>query len=251
MQKPFLSVIVPSYNEVSNFKSGKIKHMYEYLKKQDYIFEILFVDDGSVDSTLALLNEFQKNKPEVRVLAGPHLGKGPTVARGILAAKGENRLFTDFDQATPIEEIEKLLPFIKRGYDVIIGSREIAGAKREKEPLYRHIMGKGFNIIVKIFIIRGISDTQCGFKLLTQKASQKLVPKMAASSQKTPRKDAFTGAFDVELLFLARKAHFKVVEVPVFWRHYQSTRVNPIKDSLRMFFEVIHIRINALMGKYK
>lgn len=251
MSNPYLSVIIPSYNEASNFKKGKMEHVYSYLKSQNYSFEIVFVDDGSSDQTAKLLTEFSEGKPEIRVIVNKHLGKGPTVASGLLVAKGENRLFTDFDQATPIEEIEKLLPFRNRGYDVIIGSREVEGAKREKEPLYRHIMGKGFNVIVKIFIIRGINDTQCGFKLLSEKACERLVPMLSASKVTKVRQDAFTGAFDVELLFVARKNGFRVAEVPVSWQHFKTNRVNPIKDSLRMFFEVIKIRINALMGKYR
>jgi glycosyltransferase involved in cell wall biosynthesis len=248
---PYLSVIIPSYNEASNFKKGKMEQVYSYLKAQKYSFEIIFVDDGSDDHTADLLNEFSKGKSEIQVIANKHLGKGPTVAKGLMVASGENRLFTDFDQATPIEEIEKLLPFVNRGYDVIIGSREVEGAKREKEPLYRHIMGKGFNLVVKIFIIRGINDTQCGFKLLSQKACEKLVPMLSASKVTAVRKDAFTGAFDVELLFVARKNGFRVAEVPVSWQHFKTDRVNPVKDSLRMFFEVLKIRLNALQGKYK
>ena len=250
MPNPYLSVIIPSYNEALNFKKGKMEHVYSYLKTQKFTFEIIFVDDGSTDNTVALLTEFSQGKHEIKVIANKHLGKGPTVALGLISAEGENRLFTDFDQATPIEEADKLLPFRNHGYDVVIGSREVEGAKREREPLYRHIMGKGFNIIVKLFIIRGINDTQCGFKLLSRKACEKLVPMLSASKVTKVRKDAFTGAFDVELLFVARKNNFRVAEVPVSWQHFKTDRVNPVKDSLRMFFEVIKIRINALMGKY-
>ena len=246
----YLSVIIPAYNESGNFKKGKIEEVYKYLKGRKYSFELVFVDDGSTDNTIELLKKFAKNKPEVVIINNQHMGKGPTVYTGMTKARGINRLFTDFDQATPIEEVEKLLPFRKKGYDIIIGSREVQGAKREKEPFYRHLMGKGFNLVVKIFAVRGINDTQCGFKLLSQKATSELFPKLSAASQNKIRKDAFTGAFDVELLFLAKKNNFQIAEVPVFWKHVKTDRVSPIKDSLRMFFEVLKIRLNAIMGKY-
>jgi dolichyl-phosphate beta-glucosyltransferase len=251
MKNPYLSVIVPAYNEASNFKKGKISEMYEYLKSQTYSFEIIFVDDGSTDQTAQLLEKFKTNKPEVSIIKAKHRGKGPTVATGLLAAKGENRLFTDFDQATPIEEVEKLLPFRNRGDDVIIGSREVVGAKREKEPFYRYLMGKGFNLIVKIFIFRGINDTQCGFKLLSDNAVNDLVPRLSVTKSDQERKGAFTGAFDGELLFIARKSGYTITEVPVYWTHFKTNRVRPVKDSVRMFIEVVRIRLNALMGKYR
>lgn len=246
----YLSVIIPAYNESENFKKGKIEQVYEYLKNQKYSFELVFVDDGSSDNTVKLLKEFATNKPEIIIISNPHMGKGPTVFSGMMKAKGENRLFTDFDQATPIEEVEKLLPFRSKGFEVIIGSREGQGAKREKEPFYRHLMGRGFNLVVKLFAVRGINDTQCGFKLLSQRATLDLLPKLQTTNKNKIRQDAFTGAFDVELLFLAKKNNYQVAEVPVFWKHVKSIRVDPIKDSIRMFIEVIIIRLNAIMGKY-
>ncbi|MFC1653739.1 dolichyl-phosphate beta-glucosyltransferase [Patescibacteria group bacterium] len=251
MNKPYLSVIIPAFNESENFKNGKIHEMYDYLKKQNYSFEIVFVDDGSTDDTANKLKDFSKNKPEVKIILENHKGKGPAVSSGMINSVGENRLFTDFDQATPIQEVEKLLPFRNRGYDIIIGSREVQGAKREKEPFHRHLMGKGFNIIVKILVVRGINDTQCGFKLLSEKATKHIFPKLTVSKQIAQRKDAFTGAFDVEMIFLGRKSGYKIAEVPVYWQHFKTNRVSPIKDSMRMLFEVIKIRLNSIFGKYK
>jgi len=248
MNKPYLSVILPAYNEEANFKRGRLKQAYDYLKSQDYFFEMVLVDDGSTDKTLELLSDFAESRPEIRVIAGNHGGKGPAVLRGMLAATGENRLFADFDQSTPISEVEKLLPFRKKGYDVIIGSREVKGSKREKEPRYRHLMGRVFNLVVQIFAVRGVNDTQCGFKLFSQAATETLFPKLKVTAN--PKKDAFTGAFDVELLFLAQKYEFLVAEVPVFWKHYKTKRVSPIKDSLRMFLEVVRIRFANINGVY-
>lgn len=248
--KPFLSVIVPAYNEEKNFKSGKIEALYSYLKKRPYSTELIFSDDGSSDGTLLILEEFKKNKPEVSIIKNPHKGKGPTVAAGMVHAKGENRLFTDFDQATKISEIEKLLPFRNKGYDVVIGSREVKGSHRKKEPFYRHLMGKGFNLVVRLFAIKGIHDTQCGFKLFSKEATEALFPRLHSFKSKKTISDAFTGAFDVEILYLANKLGYKIAEVPVAWRHYKTERINPLKDSLRMFNEVIKIRLNDMLGKY-
>lgn len=183
-------------------------------------------------------------------MRNPHQGKAAAVATGVRLAQGENILFTDFDQATPLAEIEKLLPFLKKGYDIIIGSREVKGAKREKEPFYRHLMGKVFNLVVKLFAFKGIEDTQCGFKLFKAKAAKELFPQLQVY-RSTKIKNAFTGAFDVELLYLARKKGYQIAEVPVFWQHYKTTRVNPVRDSLRMFSDVLKIRLYDLLGRYK
>lgn len=248
MSHPNISVIIPAYNESENFKRNKLSHVYSYLKSQSKSFELIIVNDGSTDSTMNLLQQFQQNKPEVIVLNEPHRGKAGTVSAGMIKASGKYRLFTDFDQSTPIEEMEKLLPFFDRGYDIVIGSREVEGSAREKEPWYRHLMGKGFNVAVQILAVRGIHDTQCGFKMMSEKATQDLFPKLKATIQ--PKKDAFTGAFDVELLFLARKNHFRTAEVPVQWQHVKTKRVSPIKDSVRMFWQLLLIRWVYFTGKY-
>lgn len=243
-----LSVVIPAYNEQKNIGSDNLEKAYDYLVKQNLAFEMIIVNDGSTDKTLKGLKEFAQDKTRVRIIDNAHQGKAVTVKTGMLSASGKVRLFTDLDQSTPISEIEKLLPFIGKGYDVVIGSREVKGSKREEEPFHRHLMGKVFNLVVKIFAVSGIQDTQCGFKLFTEKAASQLFGQLTVTTQ--PRKDAFTGAFDVELLFLAQKRGYKMAEVPVVWRHIQSQRVNPIKDSARMFFEVVRIRWASLTGVY-
>lgn len=246
----FLSIIIPAYNEAENFKRGALNEVAEYFKKQTYYWEVIIVDDGSKDETSRLIREFVSNKENWRLIQNSHQGKAAAVSRGVLAAKGKNILFTDFDQATPIKEIEKLLKKIKEGYQIVIGSREIKGAKREKEPFYRHLMGKVFNLFVKIFVISGISDTQCGFKLFNNEAVNKLFSKIKVYKDRKVV-DAYTGAFDVELLFLAKKYRLKVAEVPINWHHVKTTRVNPLKDSLRMLFDIIKIRLYDFSGKYE
>ena len=149
-----------------------------------------------------------------------------------------------------ISEVEKLFKYSKN-YSVIIGSREIKGAKRSKEPWYRHLMGKGFNFLVQILAIPGIYDTQCGFKLFKGDLAQQIFSHLEVYGRKKERHDAFTGAFDVEALFLAKKLKQEIKEVPIFWKHHETNRVSPIKDSLRMLFDIIKIRLADLMDKYQ
>lgn len=247
----YLSIIIPSYNESQNIARGVLDRTLTYLKDQTYSWELIFSDDGSTDDTPKFLDQFAKKHQNITVLHNPHRGKGPTVYAGMQAAKGELRLFSDFDQATPIEEVEKLLPFFHRGYDVVIGSREVQGARRDREPFHRHLMGRVFNNIVKTIAISGIQDTQCGFKVFTAQAVDMLFPMLYIYKPGAERQDAYTGAFDVELLYLAAKLHLKIAEVPVLWSYMESVRVAPIKDSTRMFIDLLRIRFADLRGAYK
>ena len=246
---PYLSVVIPSYNEKRNLERTVLDEVIEYLKKQSYQWEVILTDDGSTDGTVALLEAFAKPHDNVTVLKNIHAGKAPTVTAGMLAAKGQWRLFTDFDQSTPIQEVEKLFKFID-SYDVIIGSREMIGSERDKEPFYRHLMGRGFNLLVQILAIPGILDTQCGFKLFSAAATTELFSKLTVYGEQKERSDAFTGAFDVELLFLAKQFGYKIREVPILWKHNFTDRVSPVKDSLRMLRDIIHIRVAAFRGQY-
>lgn len=250
MNSVILSVIIPSYNEMQSIKRGVLDGMYEFLRMQDYTFEMVLSDDGSTDGTIEALREFAENRKEVRLIENHHAGKGPTVTSGMLAARGKYRLFTDFDQSTPIYEVNRALELITEA-DIVIGSREGEGAKRDKEPMLRHIMGRGFNLLVQMLALRGIQDSQCGFKLFTDIATVKLFSSLVIYGNNNPRLDAFTGAFDVELLFLARKSGLKVIEMPVEWKHYESERVSPVKDSVRMLRDIVRIRIAWALGNYK
>lgn len=249
-QKPFLSVIIPAYNEEPNFKKGLIDEVPIYLDKQEYSYEVIIVDDGSSDNTASLAEEFARKHDKIRVIKNPHQGKAQTVKKGVEEASGELILFTDFDQATPISEVSKLLAFIP-DYDIVIGSRQLPGAKREKEPIHRHIMGLGFNMVVQLFTIRGIRDTQAGFKCFKGDVAKELFSALKVYSKGKQVKGALVTAFDVELLFLAKKRGYKIKEVPIIWHHVSTTRVNPIKDSLRMFRDVLKIRLNEFKGVYK
>lgn len=247
--QPHLSVIIPAYNEEPNFKRGTIDEVPKYLEKQPYSYEILIVDDGSEDATATLAESFAKKHKNVRVIKNPHQGKAETVKTGVEKAQGELILFTDFDQATPIDEVERLLPHFPQ-HDIVIGSRQLPGAKREKEPFYRHFMGLVFNLVVQAIAIRGIWDTQAGFKCFKANVAKDLFSHLEVYGKSKNVKGALVTAFDVELLFIAKKKGYKIKEVPIEWHHVATSRVNPIKDSLRMFRDVIKVRVNDLRGIY-
>ena len=247
--KTYLSVILPSYNESKNIARGVLMEVYQFLLDYERTWELVLSDDGSSDDTPKQLQEFAKKDPRIKVILNPHRGKGPTVKAGMLKAEGSWRLFTDFDQSTPLREIRKLLKYTA-SHEVIIGSREIVGAKREKEPFYRHLMGRGFNLVVQLLAVPGTQDTQCGFKLFSAQASEKLFRNLHIYSGESERQDAFTGAFDVELLYLAKKYHFGVKEVPILWKHFATDRVNPLRDSFLMFADILRIKLADLSGKY-
>ncbi len=247
--KPHLSVVIPAYNEEPNFKRGTIDEVPKYLDKQSYSSEVLIVDDGSEDRTATLADAFAKKHENVKVVKNPHQGKAETVKSGVVEANGELILFTDFDQATPLSEVEKLLPLFPE-FDIVIGSRQLPGAKREKEPIHRHLMGLVFNLIVQAIAVRGIWDTQAGFKCFKADVAKNLFSKLKVYGKGKKVKGALVTAFDVELLFLAKKHGYKIKEVPIIWHHVATSRVSPIKDSLRMLRDVIKIRLNDIKGVY-
>lgn len=249
-ESPYLSVIVPAFNEESNLKKGVLDELPNFLSNQDYTYEILIVDDGSLDATAALAEEFSQKHKNVKVIRNPHQGKAETVKKGVEEAKGKFILFTDFDQATPVSEVNKFLPYFP-DFDIVIGSRQLPGAKREKEPIHRHLMGLGFNLVVQLLAVRGIWDTQAGFKCFKGNVAKDIFSKLKVYGKGQKVKGALVTAFDVELLFLAKKSGYKIKEVPIAWHHVSTTRVNPIKDSFRMFRDVVKIRLNDLKGVYQ
>lgn len=247
--KPYLSVVLPSYNEMKNIRRGVLEEVYQFLRDYQKSWELILTDDGSTDGTIRALEEFSRKDERIKLILNQHKGKGPTVKSGMLKANGAWRLFSDFDQSTPLREVRKLLKY-NNEYEVIFGSREIIGAKREKEPFYRHLMGRGFNYLVQLLALSGIQDSQCGFKLFSERTTEKLFNNLYIYSGKNERQDAFTGAFDVELLYLAKKYGFAMKEVPILWKHFQSNRVSPVRDSILMFADILRIRMAELNGKY-
>lgn len=246
-EQPFLSVVIPAYNEQKRLPQT-LADIQSYLEKQSFRSEILVVDDGSDDNTAALAEQ----QPGVQVMRRPHHGKGFAVRAGALAARGAYVLLCDADLAVPIEDWEKLHCHLSRGYDVAIGSREGIGAQRIGEPWHRHVMGRIFNMIVRFVAIGDIQDTQCGFKALSYNAAQYLFRRMHIYGENArPIQGAAVTAYDVELLFLARKAGYRIAEVPVYWRYGTETKVDPFRDSLRNLRDVFKVRLNDWRGCYR
>ncbi|NMB56439.1 glycosyltransferase family 2 protein [Candidatus Beckwithbacteria bacterium] len=250
MIKPYLSIIIPAFNEKENFKKGSLDKVARYLKKQKFSFEVLIIDDGSMDGCQEMIAEFCKHNPGFTLIQNKHMGKAGTVTKGVFEAKGEYILFTDFDQATPLDEWVKLETYLQKGYDIVIGSREVAGAKREAEPWYRHWMGRGFNFGVRLLTVGDFADTQCGFKAFKAEVAKKVFKKLQVYKPKEI-KAAFTGAFDVEILFIAKRLGYKIAEVPIYWSHVETQRVSPLKDSFKMALDVVKIRFYDLLGRYQ
>jgi glycosyltransferase involved in cell wall biosynthesis len=234
---------------MANLRKGVLDKINDFLKKQEYSWEIIVVDDGSSDGSLEFAEKFAKENPSFTVLKNSHLGKAGAVTAGMLEAKGELRLFTDMDQATPIEEINNLLPFVK-DYDVVIGSRS---GQRKGAPVTRLIMANGMIVLRRILVgIPGIKDTQCGFKLFKKEAAEKIFSKIKQIKKgfHNISGSSVTAGFDIELLLLADKMGFKIKEVPVEWLYVETRRVSPIKDSFDGLFDLFRIRLNELKGFY-
>lgn len=251
MAKVYLSVVIPSYNEMPNLRKGVLDKIDHYLSRQKYSHEVIIVDDGSDDGSLEFAQKFASENKNFKVITGSHSGKAGAVIKGMLSAHGEIRLFTDMDQATPIEEAEKLLPFFQEGYDVVIGSRDVY---RKGSPLSRRVMSRSMIVLRKIMVgIYEIHDTQCGFKMFKDGAAEKLFKKISEfhHGYAAIHGSNVTAGFDVELLYIANKMGLRIKEVPVEWLYVESRRVSPIKDSINGLFDLLHISSNRLTGKYK
>jgi dolichyl-phosphate beta-glucosyltransferase len=250
MDKIYLSVVIPCYNEMANLQKGVLDKIDHFLNHEKFNYEVIIVDDGSTDESIELIEGFVKTHKGFKLIKNSHMGKAGAVTVGILESKGEYRLFTDMDQATPIEELDKLLPYIKEGYEIIVGSRSSA---RKGAPWTRAIMAKGMIILRTVIVgVRGIQDTQCGFKLFNKKAAEDLFERIKKihNGFRQISGSSVTAGFDVELLYLAQKKGYKIKEVPVKWLYVETRRVSPISDSVRGFFDLLRIKSNDIKGKY-
>lgn len=247
MKHPYLSVVIPAYNEEDNIKKGSPQKVISYLEKQNYEWEVIFVDDGSADKTPRLLEKLT-GQEGIKLIKNPHQGKAATVTTGVLAARGNIILFSDMDQATPINEIEKFLPWFGKGYDVVIGSR----SGRKGAPLVRKFMAFGFIILRTLVLRLPFSDTQTGFKAFTRKAAKGIFNRLKIFGKKGTIKGAAVKAgFDLELLYIARRLGYKIKEVPVAWEYQGTMRVNPIKDSIEGLKDMLRVRWYAIKGEYR
>jgi dolichyl-phosphate beta-glucosyltransferase len=237
------SIVIPAYNEGARL-GATLERVLEYVHEQGWNaeVEVIVVDDGSRDNTAALVRGFAERDPAVRLLENPgNRGKGYAVRNGMLNAQGEVVVFSDADLSSPIEEMPKLLAALAAGADIAIGSRWLrAELQTQRQSRHRQLFGRVFNLLLRVILGLQFKDTQCGFKAFTRRAAQTLLP-----LQRIER-----WGFDPEILFLARKFGFRVEEVPVVWGHSGDTRIHPLMDGARMFWEMLRIRWYDLTGKY-
>ncbi len=238
-KNPYLSIIIPAHNEEHRLPPS-LEKIHAFLDTQNFEAEVVVVENGSNDRTVEVAEIFAKDHPYVKVIEADVRGKGLAVKVGMLAASGDFRFICDADLSMPIDELIRFLPPYVDGYDVIIASREGKGAQRVGEPQYRHFMGRINNWIIKFTAVRGIEDTQCGFKMFTRAAAEDLfdVQQMIGIG------------FDIELLFIAQKRGYKILQVPITWYFDADSRMRLIKDSLHLLLEIYEVRLNWAKGVY-
>jgi glycosyltransferase involved in cell wall biosynthesis len=249
MKKIFLSVIIPCYNESRNLKGGVLTTVVGFLNKQKFTWEIIVSDDGSTDDSLNLIKDVARNKESFRVLANEHGGKPYALWRAIKEARGEYVLFDDMDQSTPISEFEKMLPYLSEG-EAVIGSR---GIKRENYSLLRRLGSAVFLLLRKLILLRGIDDTQCGFKVFETRVVREIFPLLEFFRKKSLAKGWKVTSYDVELLFLMEKRGYRIREVPVKWRDEDKSigkQRNYFKESKEMLLQILRVKLNDQRGFY-
>lgn len=239
MNPPFLSIIIPAHNEETRLPHA-LEQALAFLKTQDYDSEILVVENGSHDRTFEVAQEFSQSHPTLRVIRETERGKGRAVRRGMLEARGQYRFMCDADLSMSIEQVNRFLPPQSQNVDVAIGSREAAGAVRFDEPPYRHIGGRVINLIIRVLILPGLQDTQCGFKCFSA----------AAAEQVFSRQILGGWSFDIEVLYIARRLGLTIREIPIRWRFDHATKLSAVQDALRMVRDIFRIHRNARRGDY-
>jgi dolichyl-phosphate beta-glucosyltransferase len=238
--RPFLTIVIPAHNETLRLPDT-LNEVVRFVKAQKYITELLVVENASTDDTYDLAMQICKGIPQARVLQEPVKGKGQAVKRGMLAARGEYCLIFDADLAMPVSEIPKFLPPALIDCDISIASREARGAQRYNEPLYRHLIGRVFNFLVRILVLPGLQDTQCGYKCFRSSVIEAVF-----------KRQSMTGwAFDVELLAIARQQGFSLKEVPIEWYYGPHSRMRMFVDAPKMFTDLLAIRSNVRKGAYR
>ena len=240
MAKPYLSVIIPAYNEAQRLPLTLVD-VDKHLASQEFSYEILVVNDGSKDATSEIARRFSSLVENLKVIDLPeNLGKGAAVRQGMMEAKGNWRLFMDADNSTSVNEFLKMMPYFKEGYDVVIGSRSVRGAKlNPPQPLYRRLVGRLGNLFIRIILIKGIRDTQCGFKCFSEESAEKIFPLVKIKGW----------GFDVESLALAQRFHYRIKEVPIFWSNSFFSHVVP-RTYLKVLWETIKIWWWLKKGRY-
>ncbi len=234
-----LSVVIPAFNEASRI-GQTLLDLQRALPQFIHEWEIRVVDDGSSDDTAAIVEQAARLERRIVLQSEPHRGKGATVRAGLLKSTADLRFMCDADLSMPVAEIPRFLAVVPSECDVAIGTREGAGAHRIGEPPYRHLLGRAFNMAVRAMALPGIQDSQCGFKMFTADAVERIFPKTTLAGW----------AFDVEVLFIARQLGLRLKDVPLEWHFREQSRVSAVRDSLGMFRDLRTIRRNARRGLY-
>ncbi|MCU0485253.1 MAG: glycosyltransferase family 2 protein [Anaerolineales bacterium] len=238
--RPFLSIIIPAYNEETRLPAT-LEQIFTFLQSQPYTCEVLVVENGSRDRTLHVAQAFAQTQPALKVIHNPERGKGLAVRRGMLEARGEYRFMCDADLSMPPSEINRFLPPLLKDAAIAIASREVAGAVRYNEPTYRHWVGRGYNLLIRWLALPNLHDTQCGFKCFRGDIAEKLFAKQTLTGW----------SFDVEILFISRRLGYEIVEIPIPWYYNAESKINVFRDSLRMGMDLLKIRINDWRGVYR
>lgn len=240
-QYPKYSIVIPAYNESARIP-GTLQSVVACIRERGWVAEVIVVNDGSRDETAEVVRNFARSAPEVRLIENPgNRGKGYSVRSGLLQALGEVVMFTDSDLSAPIEEAVRLFDAIEQGADIAIGSRWLEkGRQTHRQPFYRQFFGRCFNAVTRMVMGLRFADTQCGFKAFTRRAAQTVFQLQTIEGW----------GFDPEILFIALKRGYSIVEVPVSWAHDERTRMSYLRDGIKMLREIASIRWNALRGRY-
>jgi dolichyl-phosphate beta-glucosyltransferase len=235
---PFFSIIIPAHNE-QNRLPGTLQQILQFINQQSFPSEVLVVENGSTDNTSRIAQQFAKQHENFYVLQSEK-GKGAAVQRGMLAAKGDYRFMCDADLSMPVDEIVKFLPPKVGDFDIAIASREAKGSVRYDEPSYRHLGGRGINFIIQSLILPGLNDTQCGFKCFRAEVATDIFS----------RQTQYGWSFDIELLYIARRQGYRIVEIPIHWYHFSDSKVSVLRDAVHMISDIFRIHANARRGLY-
>lgn len=238
METPFLSLIIPVYNEEKRLPHA-LEQATAFLRSQEYPSEIIVVDNGSTDRTLAVACSYLSSRPLLRIVHEDRRGKGLAVKRGMLTAHGQYRFAADVDFSMPVEEIPRFLPPHCTA-DIAIASREAPGAVRYAEPFHRHLSGRVFNLLIRLLLLPGLQDTQCGFKCFRADVAEAIFPYQTLTGW----------SFDVEILAIARRRKYSIAEIPIPWYFNADSRVHVLRDSWQMFLDLLTIRRNLRLGVY-
>ena len=240
MSTPFLSLIIPAHNESERLPASLevVKH---YISSLPFETEVIVVENNSSDATAEIVKEWMNTMPQLRMISLPQPGKGNAIRTGMLAAQGAYRFMADADFSMPVEEIGKFLPQANQTASVAIASREAPGAKRIGEPFYRHFIGRVYNLLVRLLVLPGLQDTQCGYKCFSAEAARAIFPLQRLEGW----------SFDVEVLTIARQSGFEIAEVPITWTYQPGSRMHLIQDSLQMAKDLFTIRQSKKKGLYR